>query len=126
VNVLVDTGASITIISSEKFYAIPRSRRPELIDKHLKVTLADDEDLATLGAFETDVLVDTARVNVTIFVAKIDEEGILGMDFFKKSDCQINLHEMKVTFGTGCATGSSERTTLKCCLEGDNLNIRTQ
>ncbi|XP_038053938.1 uncharacterized protein LOC119726355 [Patiria miniata] len=81
-NLLVDTGATDSVLSSEFYYKIPIEKRPKLESGGTGVRNADGSNMETLGRALVDVQIGRTTCPVRAVFGKIGEvEGILGMDF---------------------------------------------
>lgn len=96
---LLDTGASKTIISKEAYNCIPEEVRPPVLRDEAcpKLELADGTPLETLGCVLAPIELGGVKVEHGVIVAAIKDPGILGLDFLKKHNCQVDL-------GTGSLT----------------------
>ena len=106
IRMLVDTGTTDTIISTEVYYMIPPERRPKLEDQGVRVLQADGKPLETLGVAQVEVQVGRTTYPVQVVFAKVSLRGILGMDFllptggkldFKRREMVLNREHLKCT-----------------------------
>ena len=89
VKFLVDTGSNITILSTsvtEKIGA-PRRLVLEEVDNHMIVADGSTKPFQGKGTFEMEV--DGKRALQEVWIADIELEGILGMDFVRRYCGQI-------------------------------------
>ena len=86
VRFLVDTGSNITILSPAVMEKISAPRRPVLEDVE-KNHNGSAKPFRGKGTFELEV--EGRWVLQEVWVADIELEGILGMDFVRQYDCQI-------------------------------------
>ena len=96
VRFLVDTGANITIIQTQLWKAISRSpvSTPSQLEHALDtMKLADGRSSSFLGRGEMMINLGDRKVAHTIWVADIEPEGILGLDFLRQYDCQLALKD---------------------------------
>lgn len=86
---LVDTGAAVTIISSALFSQLPAESRPEVKApcKSTKLQTANNELLDVEGVATIDIMIGGQHFRWDAFVAPISDEGILGYDFLYHYDC---------------------------------------
>ena len=89
VRFLVDTGSNITILSPAVMEKIRAPRRPVLEDVANHMILADGSAKPFRGKGTFALEVEGRRVLQEVWVANIELEGILGMDFVRRYDCQI-------------------------------------
>ena len=115
VPMLLDTGASRTIISESTYKQIPCESRPQIIEgvKCPQLRLVDGTCLGTLGCTRVRIQVDSTPVECDVIVAAVSDPGILGLDFVRQQKCQINLesNEMVMKSRNGSA---SVREQSKC------------
>ena len=107
---LIDTGASKTIISEKAYNSIPVDRRPLLLSgvQVPKLELAEGTPLSVKGCVRAEISVGSASVAHNLIVAAISDPGILGMDFLREHNCQIDVGAGKVTInGTKVEGGTS-------------------
>ncbi|XP_069109267.1 uncharacterized protein [Argopecten irradians] len=81
VNLLVDTGATVTIISERVFDQVPDSAKPRLSQVRQEVLTASGEKIKVKGKGSFVMkLNSTKNICVEGIVAKINTDGILGLD----------------------------------------------
>ncbi|XP_074658622.1 uncharacterized protein LOC141911531 [Tubulanus polymorphus] len=88
---LVDTGACTTIISSKAYTAIPESYRPRLKPTTLRLLGADGGDLSVDGRTTGSLTFGQRKFRMSVVVAGIGEDGILGMDFLKRTNSFLDV-----------------------------------
>ena len=96
VRFLVDTGANITIIQTQLWKAISRSpvSTPSQLENVLDtMKLADGRSSSFLGRGKMKTNLGDRELAHTIWVADIEPEGVLGLDFFQQYDCQLALRD---------------------------------
>ena len=96
VRFLVDTGANITIIQTQLRKAISRS--PESTSSQLEhvldsMKLADGRCSSFLGPGNMKINLGDRELAYTIWVAEIEPEEILGLDFLRQYDCKLVLKD---------------------------------
>ena len=121
---LVDTGATDTIINAAIYYQIPERMRPELKRHHITIRQADGSALPILGAAWVELCVGKSVHTVCATFAPIEVDGILGTDFlvplkgvvdFGKLELNLNGLGVKCTDrdgGAWCARVIVEDTTV--------------
>ncbi len=84
-NLVLDTGAAVTVVSSNIYNKLPQSVRPELqkVNPSLKLEVANDELLPVLGTVTLDFKIKKDYFQWQCFVAPIREDGLLGLDFLQ-------------------------------------------
>ena len=100
---IVDTGASVTIVSEAMYNKIPSDLRPPLqeMDKNRKLIVADQGTLAVAGLAELTFTIGEGEYKWRAYVAPICEDGLLGMDFlcrqnFRLDSASLTLGQNKV------------------------------
>ena len=85
----MDTGSNITILSPAVMEKISAPRRPVLKDVENHMILADGSAKPFRGKGTFELEVEGRRVLQEVWVADIELERNLGMDFLRRYDCQI-------------------------------------
>ena len=88
---LVDTGASETILSAKMYHLIPRHKRPPLESPVTEMKQADGSNVEILGTTVVELAVGKVRQVVKLVVANINNDGLLGMDFLTATGGTLNL-----------------------------------
>lgn len=98
---LLDTGASKTIVSKKLFDEIPTEVCPQILqDVHCpRLELADGTPLATHGCVRAQIELESVVVEHVVIVADIKDPGILGFDFLQTHNCQMDLGSCVLTIG---------------------------
>ena len=88
---LIDTGATLTIISIRLWDQIKQCRSSRLEQYDTQVFTASRESVEIKG--KTTVFIDIGRMQYTcqVVVADTDVELIMGLDFLKTNECQIDV-----------------------------------
>jgi hypothetical protein len=95
--VLVDTGATVTILSKDVLADI-------FADKPLKqlttdVLIADGTPLKVYGSKEVKFSIQDMVFDHTMVIADLSVDGILGLDFLRAHQCSLDLNGCSLTFG---------------------------
>ena len=90
---LLDTGCSLSIISTETYERIPMSMRPSLEENPIPMKTADGSRLPDRGVVHLRVRVDRREFEHQFVVASLTNEGILGTDF-------LRMHGGNIDFST--------------------------
>ena len=96
VRFFVDTGANITIIQTQLWEAMSRSQAstPSKLEHVLNtMKLADGRSSSFLGRGKMTIGLGDPQLVHTIWVAEIEPEGFLGLDFLRQYDCQLVLKD---------------------------------
>ena len=86
---LVDTGANITIVKSSVWERIPQFKRPMLEDVEVKMILANGGSAPFVGRGVFTLRVADQEAEHRTWVADIQPDGILGLDYLKNHCCQL-------------------------------------
>ena len=100
---LVDTGATLTIISTRLWETIQQCSSPLLENFSTQVFTASGEPVEIKG--KTTVFIDIGGMHYTckVVVADIDLDLIMGLDFFRNHECQIDVvHNVLKIHGISC------------------------
>ena len=93
---LIDTGCSVTLLSTRVYYDIPASKRPKLSPYNSLLTQAGGTPLSVLGTAPMTVKVGKQKLKHAIIVADCVDCGILGLDFLSEHGGQIDLKSSTV------------------------------
>ena len=116
---LVDTGANITIIQTQLWEAMSRSpaSTPSQLEHVLDtMKLADGRSSSFLGRGKMTIALGDRKLIHTIWVAEIEPEGILGLDFLRQYDCQLVLKDgcYELQFGAPSEATHRQPATPSC------------
>ena len=91
---LIDTGASVTVLSRAMYEQIPRERRPELTtpSTQTRLEVADQSYLSVDGIALISLQAGGMSFEWHVYVAPICDEGLLGMDFLYAHEYLMGLH----------------------------------
>ena len=93
VKFLVDTGANVTILRSSVLENLPTTAQPALDQVNLDMSLADGRSLPLLGRGLFRVSIGGVEVAHQVWVADIEPEGILDMDFIREHGCRLTVDQ---------------------------------
>ena len=88
---LVDTGASVTILKKDFFEKLMPSSRDSLKSVNLNLVTATGEISSFMGKLNVDVSLGNYLFNHDILVADIQNDGILGVDFLSSNKIDVLL-----------------------------------
>ena len=88
---LIDTGASLTILSKKAMEIISQNSKIQLEPFHSKLFTASGEKVSVHG--KTRVLLELCGQQsiIDVTIADIDIDVIIGLDFLKENECQLDL-----------------------------------
>lgn len=93
VNMLVDTGASVTVINRKIFEKLPLSSQNLVTPVTLNLVTATGETSAFIGKFNVEIKIGSHIINHEVLIADIHNDGILGVDFLTPNNCDVLLNE---------------------------------
>ncbi|CAG2190935.1 unnamed protein product [Mytilus edulis] len=93
VKFVVDTGATLTLVSTKVYDLIPDLYRPHLnaTKSQIKSACGNYLNLRGKGNFKLDF--GTERFTSEAVVTELQVDGILGLDFMKKNKCLVDVSE---------------------------------
>ena len=95
---LIDTGCTTTILSVNKYLAIPEDQRPELYEVDTVLVTADDTPLKILGRTIFNIKFGKQWVRHSVIVANVTNEGLIGMDFLLEHKVSLDFANKTVHF----------------------------
>ena len=88
---LLDTGASITLLSEGTYNSLKFDKQPILEPIRFPVTQADGNPLHILGKTYIVLTFGNESRRHEVFVANIQSPAILGLDFIQSHQCKIDF-----------------------------------
>ena len=96
---LVDTGASIYLLNPKVYQEISREERPVLEPVTLKkVVTADGKTMKIHGMAKFKIIVNGQMVDQKMYVANIELDAILGLDYMVVCKAILDIGNRAVTF----------------------------
>ena len=92
-SLLVDTGATISLLSRVLFEALLQDQSYELKGVCEPVSSANGTPIDVIGQTEVCVVIGESKFQQPVVIADIHVDGILGMDFLKNRNCIIDLQK---------------------------------
>lgn len=89
-NVIIDTGSSVTILASSIFNKMTQQEQPTLRSFNDKLLMADGSELPVLGVTDIPFLFDNLTITHATVIADIESDGLIGLDFMKQNNCEIS------------------------------------
>ena len=94
---MIDTGSVKTILSSKVYDRLPQSQRFFLRNENTDIYLADGSSSKTRGTGETMLRLGSQELMVSLVVADIADEAILGMDLLSQAGASLDVVQGTVT-----------------------------
>lgn len=119
-NFIVDTGAVVTILSSNIYNSLPPDIRPPLekIDPNFKLEVANEGYLSILGTATLSFTIHKDVFKWKFFIAPISEDGLLGLDFLQENNFNLSadqgLRLNKKKYPTQMQTSVYRAVRVKC------------
>jgi dUTPase len=98
VNILVDTGACVTVLKRDIFNKLPPSSQDMLKPVNLNLVTATGETSAFLGKLNIDMNLGNNEFNHEVLIGDIQNDGILGVDFLTPNRCDVLLSKSCLSF----------------------------
>ena len=109
INMLVDSGATASLISVEVYEMMNKGNRPCLKPVKGEMVAVKGMNLKTLGYCNFDVIIGGSSYVMMAIVAELNTTGIIGLDFMSEYGCSIDLKQK-------CLVIDGKK--LKCDLKG--------
>ncbi|CAG2192365.1 unnamed protein product [Mytilus edulis] len=94
-DLLIDTGATVTVISTKMFKKM--SNMPYLTPTERDILTASGHSLHVSGKTELEIETDTFKCVSAAIVADINVDCILGLDFLRTHEANINIYKGTLT-----------------------------
>ncbi|CAC5403728.1 unnamed protein product [Mytilus coruscus] len=91
VKFVVDTGATLTVVSSRVYDLIPDLCRPHLSETRSQIKSVCDKYLSLRGTGSFTLDFGKGKFTSEAVVTDLQVDGILGLDFMKKNKCLIDV-----------------------------------
>ena len=93
---LVDTGATVTLISTRLFHRIPEENQPKLSPFSRAILDAGGNCLpiSGFGTFSAKICALSCKLDGV--VADLSNDGIVGLDFMDENECTIDVKKKKI------------------------------
>ena len=96
-NWLIDTGSSVTIIHPSIYTQICSQHEIVLQKPPTNMVSASGEIIPCLGHTVCPIAIDGKCLNHSVWVAEIENSGILGYDFLSKYKCSVDFESGEIT-----------------------------
>ena len=88
---LVDTGATISLVSNKIFYALDKSERPEVRQLKQTIVIANGTNLSSIGQSLFNLKMGNQQCGIEAVIADLAIDEILGLDFVQRYNYLIDL-----------------------------------
>ena len=89
---MIDTGAAVSVLSSEIFSVHRKAIKSELLPSDCRLTTASGQGLETHGTIKAPLQIGKTTIQQDFVVADLGNcEGILGLDFLENNCCLMNF-----------------------------------
>ena len=90
-SLLVDSGASVTVVSNKLYQAMPEVFKPPLrpLAENVQLQAADKGLLVVHGVIKISVNIDDETFEWDAYVADIFDDGLIGFDFLHHFNCSL-------------------------------------
>ena len=92
IDFLLDTGADITLISIGTRNNIPEDLKPSLQNSEGQAHNVEGKPLSLLGTLTAPLHIGDTSFSTTVYVAEIQQQGILGLDLLYQIGCAIDFN----------------------------------
>ena len=97
VKLLVDTGASVCVLSKKIFDQLPEHVKSTIKPRNYPVMAAGGASLSHYGEISLDIAIDS-NINTCLFtVAEVVDDGILGLPFLNQTSSKIDFGKREFT-----------------------------
>ena len=86
---LLDTGATESFVSPRLYERIASLANPFLIPPDRTFRQADGTELSVMGKVKLQIVLGGCRVEHMMWVAKVSDQAILGLDFLREHKCTL-------------------------------------
>ncbi|XP_061184899.1 uncharacterized protein LOC133192908 [Saccostrea echinata] len=90
-SLLVDTGASVTILSEKSFQSMNPSKHTKITPVNTKLVTATGTTSSFIGQTRVEIQIDQHKFFHDVLVADINNDVILGIDFLTANKCDVLL-----------------------------------
>ncbi len=97
ISCLIDTGATLSIIHPEKYYAIPQCKRPPIQSSTNKLRMGDGGLVSPIGSVIIPLEFSGQIIPHRMIIADIEAPAVLGYDFLYENAGLVNIRERYVT-----------------------------
>ena len=110
-NLLLDTGATDTLLSTSLYYQISADVRPGLSKVASELHQADGKPIGTSGSAQLEIRVGATTRIMRVIFADLKVAGLLGMDFLLSTGGILDMGALELSLGNErvrCTTAEGE------------------
>ena len=93
---LVDTGCTVTLVSSQVFNQLPVEDRPDLAPSSNELVSADGSSINSYGDALFNITIGHKTICHRAIVADIKNDGLIGIDFLAQHQFSIDFKTSKL------------------------------
>ncbi|XP_069139244.1 uncharacterized protein [Argopecten irradians] len=110
---LIDTGATISVLSSKMYLRLPESKRPDLSGKCGQLRVADGKVITPMGMAMFPLEISGKVMRCRMLVADIEIPAVIGYAFMRHNNCVMDVGRGTVEFNGETAKSylESQRAT---------------
>ena len=113
---LVDTGATITILRTDFIQSLPKDVSEQLENVNSFLITATGDRTPFAGKCSVCFQIGTQLIDHEVWFADIQNEGIIGFDFMSKHRCNVSLKDFELTVdGKSTIPLQSSVVSSNCC-----------
>lgn len=113
---LVNTGANVTIISSQFFQTLEDNEKPQINPIPIKLVSSSGNPISIQGECSIELSIENFKTAQTVVVADMNTLCVLGLDFLSSKSCDLYLKKMKLKIqGLEIACFNKSDTEVSCC-----------
>jgi predicted aspartyl protease len=113
VKFLVDTGASVTLVSRDIYLSCFSNIELEPVE--FNICQADGQKMGILGKKSMELTIGNWKVFHEVIFADMQGEAILGMDFLLEQECKLNIGEAKMVVQGQSIQLCQDNENSSCC-----------
>ena len=125
VSMLIDTGASHTILSSTEYMSLADGKRPRLEPATTHISLADGSLVDIWGTCWIELKVGGVSQSLNVIVADVRMPGVIGMDFLLATGGSIDFSSLQLKLQGEGIRCKHESTEMRCArlIATDSISI---
>ncbi len=114
---LIDTGASATILSSGRFQPLCEAEKEKLRPTRSRLIAANGETLPVMGEIHTQIQLGGATATTWLLIAEMKLPGVLGMDVLTQIQGVLDLGKGELRIGNHTVILSESEVDLEVHLQ---------